>query len=452
MSAVLELTNLVKKMGIDLSNTNKTVEAMRKGMDDRETLVAKRLFGGGGPSNGGLPGRGRAWQGDQRGNPQHDIMDVIDPRRTKSLGTEFGQFLREVAILADPTRFVGEDPSAVSKSLLSRHGCMPISKTPLAEGSGATGGYTVPTQFVADLYRLANEESFLKQECRTIPMTGRQIFVPVLDQTRTPPTGGSSFYGGIVWTWQPENSNYQTNASTQPYFRQIELVARDLVGIVVASNQLLQDNAVALDTILTTLFKEAMAWAYDYFFLRGTGSNQPLGMLNSPCLYNVDKITSAHFNFLDAAKMLARIVPSSYKTSCWIVHPSVLPDLITMTNGATNSPFLVWLNPVTTKGGDGGPAANAIPAMFLGRPLFVTEKLPAIAAGVQGAVMLVDANKYLVGDRMAIQIEASPYPNFVLNQMTWRIIARFDGQPELNAPITLADGSYQVSTVVALTA
>ena len=92
-----------------------------------------------------------------------------------------------------------------------------------------------------------------------------------------------------------------------------------------------------------------------------------------------------------------------------------------------------------------------MPATILGRPLFITEKLPAVASGALGDIILVDPSKYLVGDRMAIQVEASPYPNFTTNQMTWRIIARWDGQPLLNKPITLAGGgSYQVSTTVLL--
>ncbi len=436
-TSVDSVLEMVKGLSGQMVEFRKTIDTMGRSRLEREDKVVKALF----------DGRGKAYT--QKGRDLVDVMDVIDPRRCKSLGKEFQGFLRDVAHVSNPQGFHVKDMEPIIKSLDSM-GAKPINKTALAEGSGATGGYLVPTQFSNELLSLAAEESFLRGQCRTLPMTNRTLLVPVLDQTSPPPTGGSSFYGGIVWTWQPEASNYQTNAETEPKFRQVELVARDLVGIVVASNQLLADNAVALDTILTTIFKDAMGWAYDYFFLQGNGANQPLGMLNSPCKIAVTKSVSAHFNLIDAANMMAQMVPSSYKTCVWAIHPSVLPELIAMTNGATNSPFLVWLNPAPNK--DGGPLANDFPGTILGRPLYITEKLPKLAAGSLGSVALLDPNKYLVGDRMAIQIEASPYPNFTKNQMTWRIIARFDGQPEINAPITLADGSYTVSPVVLLQA
>jgi len=85
---------------------------------------------------------------------------------------------------------------------------------------------------------------------------------------------------------------------------------------------------------------------------------------------------------------------------------------------------------------------------LFGRPLFFTEKVPAL--GTKGNANLIDASKYLVGDRMAVQIEASPHVKFLTNQLVWRIVARWDGAPWLKLPITLADGAYKVSPFVTL--
>jgi hypothetical protein len=38
----------------------------------------------------------------------------------------------------------------------------------------------------------------------------------------------------------------------------------------------------------------------------------------------------------------------------------------------------------------------------------------------------------------------------IKNQMTWRVVERVDGQPWVERPITLQDGSTQVSPFVAL--
>lgn len=435
-----QLANQLREYGADLADVKKTITRLSRVSSSDEDNV--------------MHARGKAWH--VKDGKARDVADVIDPRRAKSVGGDFGEVLQEIGYLSDPQRFHVQDVGRVTKSLMDKGAYSPTKipprqKAALAEGQGITGGYGVPPQYGLELLRLAAEESFLRQLCRQIPMVGREFYYPVLNQTIAPPAGGSSYFGGLVWTWQPEGSNYTTNAETEPQFRQVGLVARDLVGVVIASNQLLQDNAIALDTVLTTIFKEAMGWAYDYFLINGNGANQPLGFLKSLVLISVTRTTSAHFVLQDAANMLSQLTPTSYKRCVWMVHPSVVPDLMTMTTSttpATPNNFLVWLNP--NGSGNGGPMADSLPALFLGRPLFITEKVPKLAAAATGAVCLVDPTHMLLGDRMQIQIEASQYPKFTSNQTVWRIIARWDAQPEQNAPITLADGSYQVSPFVAL--
>jgi HK97 family phage major capsid protein len=85
---------------------------------------------------------------------------------------------------------------------------------------------------------------------------------------------------------------------------------------------------------------------------------------------------------------------------------------------------------------------------LLGRPAYMTEKLPAL--GSTGDLMLIDPSLYVIGDRMQIEVAASEHVNFLKNQMTWRVVERVDGQPWLDKAITLQDASTQVSPFVAL--
>lgn len=402
-------------------------------------------------------GRGQNTFTGQNGR-QHELSDILDPFNKRALGVEFGHSLQEIALLTSPK--LRQDPhlgeqliargnsdDVVRKSLTGR-GINVVTKA-LAEGVGSTGGYTLPIQFNMELMRLAAEESFLRQRVRNVPMTTREVLIPTLDQTGTTPAAGQSeFFGGIYWQWEPEGSNYQTNAQTQPGFRQVQLTARDLVGIVIASNQLLADNAVGLDTVLTTIFKEAAAWAYDYWILRGNGASQPLGMINSPCAYTQSFTTTGKFLFPDVLAMRSHMVESSSEGCVWIMHQSVMPSLYGMTNNATNSGLLVWLDPYGGDGKNMGPAARKPGALLMGDPVYFTEKLPALANGSLGSVIYTDPSKYLLGDRMAIQIEASQWPLFQFYQTMWRVIMRFDGTPLLTKPITLSDGSFQVSPVI----
>ncbi len=290
------------------------------------------------------------------------------------------------------------------------------------------------------------EESFVRSRCTTIPMMSRDLMVPALAQSAKPGFGTSGFFGGLQMYWTPELAALQ---QTQPTFRDITLVARDGTFICLASNQLLQDNMVALDMLLTTLFKEAMAWWTDWYILRGNGAGQPLGVLNAPATYSQIRTTSNLFTLQDAANMLSHAVMSGWANSVWVMNQQVIQQLVTMADSTNGR--LVWLNQFPQGAAQqGGGAAQTLPLTFFGLPIFLTEKLPKL--GTTGDVLLADFSKQLVGDRLQLQIEASPWPYFTTNQMVWRVIARWDSQPWIDAPIYLADGSdsYQVSPFVVL--
>lgn len=325
-----------------------------------------------------------------------------------------------------------------------------VKKAPNAEGTGATGGYLVPTQFYMKLLQFVAERSFVKAMCTTLPMAGRELYFPYLNQQQTTASStanfpASNFYGGVYFSWTPEGATYP---QTNPLFQSGKLVCRDLVGISICSNQLIQDSAVAIDTLFTTLFADALAWQMDYAFLRGNGVNQPLGILNAPG--TISSARAASNNLLTSlSDMIGRAmnVGSDWNSYCWVINQSVLPYLIRMTNGATNAPFLTFMNPAPSTG---TPISAQWPMMLFGIPVYITEKLPAYTSA--GDICLLDMSKYLCGDRMSIQVEASQWPYFTSNQMVWRTIARFDGQPWFNAPTTLADGTTTVSPHVILAA
>jgi HK97 family phage major capsid protein len=205
----------------------------------------------------------------------------------------------------------------------------------------------------------------------------------------------------------------------------------------VASNQLLADNAIGLDALLTQLFSSAMTWYKEYAFLNGlgAGSSMPLGVKNAPASYVQSRTTGSAFKLADAAAMMSRLHVRSWKDSCWIMHPSVLPQLIQMVDNGTSN-RLVWMNPVMP--GESGPAANTLPMTFFGLPIYWTEKVPTL--GTKGDVMLVDWSRYVIGNRLDYQMDVSGHYLFRNNQLAWRVVVRCDGRPWLNSYITDANG------------
>lgn len=318
-----------------------------------------------------------------------------------------------------------------------------IRKAPLAEGTGATGGYTVPPQFMNELLTIAGEDGFIEQRAKVIPMNSRTATWPMLDITTVQSAGVTPYAGGIYAQWEQEAA---TINQTAPTFRQTEWTAWDLVMTTVSSNQLLADNGIGLDALLTQLFGWAMVWYKEYAFLRGlgAGNSMPLGVLNAPASILVQRTVPSTFRLADAANMMSRLHIRSWDDACWVMHQSLIPQLVQMVDNNVHN-ALVWMTPMGD--GQGGAASKKLPrAFFNGLPIFFTEKVPTL--GTTGDVMLIDWSRYVIGQRLDLQIDVSPHVLFQSNQLMWRVIARCDGKPWLNAPITDAAGWASTPFVV----
>lgn len=303
----------------------------------------------------------------------------------------------------------------------------------LLEDSGASGGYLVPPEFIPALQAVAAEDSVVRaQKPLVLTMKGRELDFPVLNQQATPSSGSTKFFGGVVGTWTEEG---QSKTETEPAFKMGKLVAHELSGYTQASNALMADSAVALEQLLVRLFGGAKAWFEDMAFLRGNGVGQPLGILNSPALIGVTRGTDAHFTMADVGSMLSRLVPSSWKKAVWLMHPTVIPDLLDLRNTGN---YPMWNLAIS------GPLAMTL----AGLPIVFTEKVGTLASDY--SVVLADFSYYVIGDKNDFSVDASEHYAFINNITTWRFTERVDGQPWLPGPIYLQNASTTVSAFVAL--
>jgi len=307
-------------------------------------------------------------------------------------------------------------------------------KVALAEDSATTGGYLVPTEFQAQLKEVAAEQGVVRSRAFVIPMSAREMTIPVLNQTTAPTAGNTSFFGGVSAAWVDEAGAL---TETEPTFRNMKLVAHKLGGYSLSSNELLADSAVALEALLKRLFGGAIAWYEDYAFLRGNGVGKPLGIQNAPALISVSRAGSGNdFDPADVGAMLKRLPPSSMRNAVWVMHPYVIPSLIALT--ASSSAAVTWI----------GDFRNGMPATLLGLPIVFSEKM--VASGSAFDVLLADFGYYVIGNRNEISIAYSEHYKFANDQGAWRFTHRVDGQPWLNSSITLSDASSTISPFVAL--
>lgn len=346
---------------------------------------------------------------------------------------------------------MGKDLAAMHKAALTNDmersatvmKAMGWTKSALQATGGATGGWTVPPQFVSRLLQLVFEDSVAMPLAAVQPMDSRTMDLPSLDVTTRYSTGQSPFLGGVVARWTEEAVD---ETETDPQFRQVTLTARELSGWTAASNSLLADNAVGLDALLSQLFTYAINWYSDYAFIQGDGVGKPQGILRSPATIFVTAGTAGTVVFADVAAMYGSLLPQSHKKAVWLASPSAIQYLLQLKDGASNNIF----QPRPTAPSAGGGAQAAPVWELLGRPVIITEKMPLMATGsaVNQGFALIDWSLYLIGVRMEVEIATSPHYKFISNQSVWRFVARMDGRPWLDNSVRLQDGTTALSPFV----
>ena len=310
------------------------------------------------------------------------------------------------------------------------------SRKDLVEGTGTDGGYLVPEEFLAELVQVGDPyEEVVFPRARKIPGRRRSIRVPVLDQTGTPAANYKiEYYGGVYAHWTAEAG---AKTEVEPDFKQLELVAHKLAGYTQASDELLADAAVGLDSMLRQLFAGAVRFRRDYAYLRGTGIGQPLGILNSGALLTTARDVANQISANDIHSMLSIFLPTSIGkgSTAWVASPGTMEFLLALGDG-TN---YIWQP----------DAQGGIPMYLYGIPIMFSEKLPWL--GTQGDILLADFSYYYIYDRQGLQIDVSEHYAFVNDLTTWRFVYRTDGQPSLSDPLYI-DTTHQVSPFVVLAA
>lgn len=308
-------------------------------------------------------------------------------------------------------------------------------KAAMSTQTGVNGGYVVPTEFYDKLMSLVAEKSIARKRANVITMTARSCQIPTLDVATAPSAGDTAFLGGVVARWTEEAGALN---ETEPSLKQLELTNYELSGYSKVSNTLLADSAIGLESFLYNLFSNAISWYEDYAFLRGNGVAKPTGYQAWDGLIAATRTTSNLVKLDDIANMYGRLLPGGDESSItWVIHPTVLAQLIKMTGGDQ----VIFL----------GNDLNGKPKMkILNYDIVISEKVPAL--GTANDFCLIDWSKYIIGDRKQVEIAFSEHVAFLNNQSVWRFVSRVAGMPWLRDKITLSDATSTLSPAIGLAA
>lgn len=302
-------------------------------------------------------------------------------------------------------------------------GLVPISAVATG-GVGADGGFLVPTEYAAGLLDAALEDEIVRSRAEVWPMASDTRKVAGFDSSSA---ADGTLFGALTGQWVEQGAEISPQT---PQLRFIDLHVRKLAALTEVSNELVADGQNYEQQLGQALVK-AISWHLDFAFLRGSGSGQPLGVLNSPVTISVAKESNQAadtITFTNLSTMFSRLHPSCVKNAIFLASPTCIPQLLTLsiaigTSGA-HIPVMSETNGQLT---------------VLTRPIVFTEKLPPL--GDSGDILLADFSQYVIGLRQELVLDKSSHAGFTRDTSHYRCIIRADGQPKWSSAYTPRNGS-----------
>ena len=304
------------------------------------------------------------------------------------------------------------------------------------ESIGSDGGYLVPPAYTNFLNDKALESEIVRPSARIFNSPSNELNVPQLD-VYDHTSDIANLQGG--WVEEAESASAETAKFKSQTFRLSKLML-----ITKSSNELLSDG-VGFEVQLTEGMSSRLAYKLDQAFLFGTGVGQPTGLINCASAITVAKASGQAADTIvleNLVEAYSRLSPSCFNTAQWLVSPSAMQQIITMSWSGTQVTNPAW----TPSTGISG----ALPTSIFGIPVRVTEHCKPV--GDKGDIILYDTASYAVAQRANFTLARSGHTGFMSDETAWRLTVRVDGQSLWPSVVTPVGGDSTLSNIVTLDA
>jgi len=369
--------------------------------------------------------RAEALMDEERNTPASQAIEVSAPEATKKPWASLGEQLtavRKVALTngrdTDPRLFAAMGSN---------------------ESVDAEGGFLVAPEFSDTILQRTYNEGQVTSRCSTIPMNSNRLVINGLDEDSRA-TGQR--YGGIQVFRVAEAAAY---TNSKPKFKQVTLTANKLIGLLYATDEILEDQS-ALSKWASDNFPKAFAFQLDDEAVNGTGAGQMLGVQASGAAIVVAKDTGQATGTISSTNifnMHQRLWGPSRAKAVWFLNSDLENQLWNLTRGSGTAVELLYNGP----GKNGNDQAFGV---MLGHPVIFIEQ--AAAGGSLGDCNLFDMSQYLIGQKEGIKTDSSIHVQFLTGEQVFRWTLRNDGQPIPKKPLTPYKGSNTLSPFVTLAA
>lgn len=299
----------------------------------------------------------------------------------------------------------------------------------------ADGGFLIPPEYSTALLSAMAAAGVIAPKCINFPINNN-IALPFVNNT----SQATSWTGGCTVYKMGEGVD---KTGSKPSIAKAELKLNKMAVLVYATDELLQDSAVALETFLTTMASTEFALTKDEDIINGSGAGEALGVMNAPCLISIPKESGQVATTLvyeNALKMWSRLSNMSRSKAIWLINQDCMEQVATwVVNVGTGGAPVIVVN-----------ATTQIPQTIFGAPIVWSPHCQTI--GTTGDIILGDFSQYITATKAGkeMDVATSIHLKFVEDETAFRFVIRFDGQPWWASAITPKHGTNTVSPFLAV--
>lgn len=266
----------------------------------------------------------------------------------------------------------------------------------LVEGTDAEGGYLVPEELRAEIWRILPDYSVMRKLARIIPMNTDTLLLNKL--TAMPEA---------YWT-----AEYAQKTTSSAEFGQISLTPYKLVCLLPVTQELIADANIDIVRFIIELFAERLAHVEDVAYFTGSGTGQPTGLMGA---LSTAVNAGATLDFDDIIELVYK-VPQSLRASrrAAFVAPSTVIKNLRKIKDTTNN--YIW---------SPGQPDNGMVDRLYGYPLYEMNAL------AHNQMVFGDFSYYIIGDRQQVTVMTTLEGGDAWRRDSMEIKAkiRVDGEP-----------------------
>lgn len=358
---------------------------------------------------------------------------VFDPANAKNIDTSAGFAGMSKKALDELGRRVlfAVTPKSLHEDLFPG-----LNAKALSVQVGATGGFTLPEEFVAEVARKLVHQSVFLGSCRVwngVSMMGKlpretgTVNVTIGNELVTPAQTGFTL-GNLTWQLQKR------------------------MALTQLPQELWKFSGIDILGLLATMFAEQFQKTEDYYYLLGSGSQQPMGLLSQTSGMNAVTMASGQLQWADLLT-LKHSIKSQYRNAPGCVF-MMNNDTIRKVSGLTddqNRPVFI------DRGSEGMGSANVPPqtvGFLLGYPVLENPYTPGpVAEALNSTTNSAVASKATIifsnlqrgyyafkGQTMEVKTSDVAYDAFLNDGLYTRAIDFFDGKPAIPEATALLTG------------